>query len=216
MAEYNVDFARPTAQQVKDMAALSTPTIHEAGGKIGALPSGIRPAHPSFELCGPAFPVKGPPGDNLWLHRGIAAAKPGDILVISVGGHYEAGYWGEIMSTAAVAQKLAGMVIDGCVRDGGILPKVGFPVFSRGFCMRGTGKDFNGQGSLGQPLSIGDILIEPGDIVRGDLDGVVVVPLGRVDEVTKKSRDRDTKEAGVMERLRKGETTMAVYGWPMK
>jgi 4-hydroxy-4-methyl-2-oxoglutarate aldolase len=216
MAEANIDFPRPTAQQVKDMAALSTPTIHEAGGKIGALPSAIRPAHPSFELCGPAFPVKGPPGDNLWLHRGIAAAKPGDILVISVGGHYEAGYWGEIMSTAAVAQKLGGMVIDGCVRDGGILPKVGFPVFARGFCMRGTGKDFNGQGSLGQPLSIGDILIEPGDLVRGDLDGVVVVPRARIDEVTQKSRERDAKEAKVMERLRAGETTMAVYGWPMK
>lgn len=214
MSEY--DFARPTAAQLKVAAGISTATMHEAGGKIGALPSGIKQAHPSFELCGPAFPVSGPPGDNLWLHRGIASAKPGDILVISVGGHYEAGYWGEIMSTAAVAQKLGGMLIDGCVRDASILPKVGFPVFSRGFCMRGTGKDFNGQGTLGKALSIGDIRIEPGDLVRGDADGVCVVPLARFDEVMKKSQERDTKEAGVMDRLRKGETTMAVYGWPMK
>jgi 4-hydroxy-4-methyl-2-oxoglutarate aldolase len=79
--------------------------------------------------------------------------------------------------------------------------------------MRGTGKDFNGQGSLGRAISIGDILIEPGDLVRGDLDGVVVVPRTRIDEVTQKSRERDAKEAKVMERLRAGETTMAVYGW---
>ena len=214
MSEY--DFARPTAAQIKTAAAISTATMHEAGGKIGALPSGIKQAHPSFELCGPAFPVSGPPGDNLWLHRGIASAKPGDILVISVGGHYEAGYWGEIMSTAAQAQKLGGMLIDGCVRDASILPKVGFPVFARGFCMRGTGKDFNGQGTLGKALSIGDIRIEPGDLVRCDADGICVVPLARFDEVMKKSQERDTKEAGVMDRLRKGETTMDVYGWPMK
>ena len=216
MAEANVDFARPSAAQLKTAAAISTATMHEAGGKIGALPSGIKQAHPSFEVCGPAFPVMGPPGDNLWLHRGIALAKPGDVLVISVNGHYEAGYWGEIMSTAAIAQKLGGMVIDGCVRDASILPKVGFPVFARGFCMRGTGKDFNGQGTLGHPIGIGDIRIEPGDLVRGDADGVCVVPLARFDEVMKKSQERDTKEAGVMDRLRKGETTMAVYGWPMK
>jgi 4-hydroxy-4-methyl-2-oxoglutarate aldolase len=216
MAEANVDFARPSAAQLKTAAAISTATMHEAGGKIGALPSGIKQAHPSFEVCGPAFPVMGPPGDNLWLHRGIALAKPGDVLVISVNGHYEAGYWGEIMSTAAVAQKLGGMVIDGCVRDASILPKVGFPVFARGFCMRGTGKDFNGQGTLGHPIGIGDIRIEPGDLVRGDADGVCVVPLARFDEVMKKSQERDSKEAAVMDRLRKGETTMAVYDWPMK
>ncbi len=216
MAEANVDFARPSAAQLKTAAAISTATMHEAGGKIGALPSGIKQAHPSFEVCGPAFPVMGPPGDNLWLHRGIALAKPGDVLVISVNGHFEAGYWGEIMSTAAVAQKLGGMVIDGCVRDASILPKVGFPVFARGFCMRGTGKDFNGQGTLGHPIGIGDIRIEPGDLVRGDADGVCVVPLARFDEVMKKSQERDSKEAAVMDRLRKGETTMAVYDWPMK
>jgi 4-hydroxy-4-methyl-2-oxoglutarate aldolase len=93
------------------------------------------------------------------------------------------------------------------------LPEVGFPVFARGFCMRGTGKDFNGKDSLGTALSIGNILIEPGDLVRGDTDGVVVVPLARIGEVNEKSRERDAKEAVVMDRLRGGETSLEIYGW---
>ncbi|NQV57483.1 MAG: 4-hydroxy-4-methyl-2-oxoglutarate aldolase [Rhodospirillales bacterium] len=207
------DFKRPAAELISDAAKISTATMHEAGGKIGALPSGIKPASPEFEVCGPAYPVAGPAGDNLWLHRAIADAKPGDVLVAYMEDHYEAGYWGEIMSTGAKAQKLGGLVIDGCVRDGAILPKVGFPVFARGFCMRGTGKDFNGKGSLGTALSIGNILIEPGDLVRGDFDGVVIVPQARIAEVNQKSNERDAKEQGVMERLRGGETSMEIYGW---
>ena len=104
-------------------------------------------------------------------------------------------------------------MINACVRDGAILPGVGFPVFARGYCMRGTGKDFNGKGSLGSALSIGNILIEPGDLVRGDTDGVVVVPRSRIAEVNQKSKERDAKETAVMDRLRGGETSLEIYGW---
>jgi 4-hydroxy-4-methyl-2-oxoglutarate aldolase len=207
------DFKRPEPALLIEAAEISTATMHEAGGKIGALSSAIKPASPEFEVCGPAYPVSGPAGDNLWLHRAIADAEAGDVLVAYVEDHYEAGYWGEIMSTAAKARNLGGLVIDACVRDGAILPKVGFPVFARGFCMRGTGKDFNGKGSLGTALSIGNILIEPGDLVRGDTDGVVIVPQGRIGEVNEKSRERDAKETAVMDRLRGGETSLEIYGW---
>ena len=207
------DFKRPEPALLIEAAEISTATMHEAGGKIGALPSSIKPAAPGFEVCGPAYPVSGPAGDNLWLHRAIADAVAGDVLVAYLEDHYEAGYWGEIMSTAAKARGLGGLVIDACVRDGAILPEVGFPVFARGFCMRGTGKDFNGKGSLGTALSIGNILIEPGDLVRGDTDGVVVVPLLRIGEVNEKSRQRDAKETAVMDRLRGGETSLEIYGW---
>lgn len=206
-------FKRPSKELIAEAAEISTATMHEASGKIGALPSAIKPASPEFQVCGPAYPVSGPAGDNLWLHRAIAAARAGDVLVAYMQDHYEAGYWGEIMSTSAKARGLGGLVIDACVRDGAILPEVGFPVFARGFCMRGTGKDFGGKGSLGTALSIGNILIEPGDLVRGDTDGVVVVPRARIKEVNQKSKERDAKERDVMARLRAGETSLEIYGW---
>src|ERR1700752_683357 len=96
---------------------LGTATLHEAAGRIGALPSAIKPTSDSFALAGPAFTVHFPPNDNLWIHRALSVATAGDILVVYTSGFYEAGYWGEIMSTAAKAARLGGLVIDACVRD---------------------------------------------------------------------------------------------------
>ena len=109
---------------------LSSATLHEASQKIGALPSAIKPLDPRMKCVGPALTVHSPPGDNLWLHRALDVAQPGDVMVVFASGAYEYGYWGEIMSTMAMARGMAGLVIDGCVRDASILPKVGFPVFA--------------------------------------------------------------------------------------
>jgi 4-hydroxy-4-methyl-2-oxoglutarate aldolase len=132
-------------------AAFPTATLHEAAGKIGALPHAIKPVSNSFRLSGPALTVHSPGGDNLWLHRALYVAQPGDVLVVNVSGAYDHGYWGEIMSTAAKHRGLAGLVIDGCVRDGVLLETIGFPVFARGLCIRGTGKDFDARGWINAP-----------------------------------------------------------------
>ncbi|MGH6980089.1 MAG: RraA family protein, partial [Stellaceae bacterium] len=118
-----------------------------------------------------------------------------------------------IMSTAGKAAKLGGLVIDGCVRDGALLEGVGFPVFARGLCIKGTGKDFEARAFLGHPVLIGDITVNAGDLVVGDTDGVCVVPRGRVAEVIQKSLDREAKEAKTMEQLRAGAATLDLYGW---
>lgn len=188
-------------------------TLHEAAGKIGALPSAIKPIAPGMRLQGPAFTVSSPPGNNLWLHRAIAEASPGDVLVVEVGSHYEAGYWGEIMTVAAQARGVVGVVIDGCVRDGEQIAALRFPLCSRGLCIRGTEKDAEPPGTLNEPIEIGDVTITPGDLVVGDGDGVVVIPSDRVEDVFAKSRERLDEEAAVMERLRQGETTLDIYGW---
>jgi 4-hydroxy-4-methyl-2-oxoglutarate aldolase len=208
-----VDVERTAAALIERAKTFGTATLHEAGGKIGALPSAIKPVVPSFAIAGSAVTVHSPPGDNLWLHRGIVAAKPGDVLVVYVDGVYEHGYWGEIMSTAARARKLGGLVIDGCVRDGAILERVGFPVFARGLCIRGTGKDFAARGWINQPLLIGDVTIDGGDLIVGDTDGVVAIPRERVAEVLDKSKAREDKEADVMRKLDAGETSIDLYGW---
>jgi 4-hydroxy-4-methyl-2-oxoglutarate aldolase len=194
-------------------AAFGTATLHEAAGKIGALPAAIKPVAPSFRLCGPAFTVDGPGGDNLWLHRAIAAASPGDVLVAAVGDAFEFGYWGEIMSTAAHARGLAGLVINGCVRDGALLESIAFPVFARGLAIRGTGKDFGATGWLDAPLLIGDVVVAPGDLIVGDVDGVVALPATQVAKAILAARERERREAAVLERLRAGETTLEIYGW---
>lgn len=208
-----LDFERPDPALVKKAGEFGTATLHEAGGKIGALPSGLKPMAPSFHIAGPAFTVHSPPGDNLWLHRAIAIAQPGDVIVAYMDGVFEHGYWGEIMSTAAKAAKLGGLIIDGCVRDGALLEKVGFPIFARGLCIRGTGKDFSARGWINHPLLVGDVTIEAGDLIVGDTDGVCAIPRAKIETVVQKSREREDKEAETMRQLTAGQKSIDLYGW---
>lgn len=205
-------FSRVAPELVEQARDLSSATIHEAGGKIGVMPPAIKPVHPHFRVCGPAVTVHSPPGDNLWLHYAIYAAQPGDVLVVHVEGRFDHGYWGEVMSTAARARQLGGLVIDGCVRDCDLLAEVGFPVFARGLCIRGTAKDKHAYGAINRTLRFDGLSVEPGDLVFGDNDGVVVVPQARVAEVIAASRRRDAEEVAFCKRLAAGETTLEIYG----
>lgn len=208
-----LDVPRLPAELLAAAANLPTATLHEAGQKIGALPSAIRPLAPGMRVCGQALTVHSPPGDNLWLHRALAIAQPGDVLVVFANGVYEHGYWGEIMATMAQARGVAGLVIDACVRDGALLAEMGFAVFSRGLCIRGTGKDFGAIGWINHPVMIGDITVHAGDLVVGDGDGVVVLPRDRAADIVTAGQKRENDEAAILQRLKAGETTMAVYGW---
>lgn len=196
---------------IRRAAAFSSATLHEAMGKRGALPYGIKPIFPEMKVCGPALTVGAAPMDNLPLHRAIAVAQPGDILVVEVGGGYEAGYFGEIMTVAAQAKKIAGLVIDGCVRDGALIREMGFPVFSRGLSIRGTDK--NDRGRISQTIKISDVTVNAGDLVVGDGDGVVVVPASEVAQVLAGAQKREDKEAQIKKDLVAGKTTLELYGW---
>jgi len=193
---------------------ISAATMHEAAGKIGALPSYLKPISSGMKICGRAYPVKGPSGCNLWLHRAIAKAKRGDVLIADIGDDKEFGYWGDIMGTSSITKGIAGLVIDGCVRDQFELEEMGFPVFSSGLSIRGTEKKFDGKGSLEEPIIIGNIAIEHGDLVLGDNDGIVIIPANQVEDSITKSIEREDKEDATKKRLRDGETTMAIYNWP--
>ena len=205
------DFERPDAATIAAARGLPTATLHEAGGRIGVMPSAIKPVAPAFRICGPAVTVHSPGGDNLWLHRAIYVAQPGDVLVVHVSAAYDFGYWGEIMSCAAKTRGLAGLVIDGCVRDGAILADFGLPVFARGLCIRGTGKDFGARGWINFPTLFGDLTVNAGDLVVGDTDGVVVIPRLRAREVVALAQQREAKEAAILDRIRAGEYTLEVY-----
>ncbi|MCC8402328.1 4-carboxy-4-hydroxy-2-oxoadipate aldolase/oxaloacetate decarboxylase [Paraburkholderia sp. MMS20-SJTN17] len=208
-----LDFERVDREVVEAARNVPAAALHEAGGKIGVLPTSIKPVAPGFRICGTAFTVHSPGGDNLWLHRAIVAARPGDVLVVSTNGAYDHGYWGEVMTTAAKVRGLAGLVIDGCVRDADLLEQIGFPVFSRGLSIRGTGKDYGAIGWLNAPVLLGNTTVEAGDLVVGDRDGVVVVPCARAAEVVAKAAQRELDEAAICKRIEAGETTMQIYGF---
>ncbi|GAA5201330.1 RraA family protein [Rugosimonospora acidiphila] len=202
------------ARRLHRAALLGASTIHEASGGLGALPTGIRPITSGLTLAGRAVTVSGPAGDNLWLHRGLAMAGPGDVLVASVGGHHEAGYWGELLSWGARSRGLAGVVVDGCVRDSDRLTAIGVPVFARGLCVRGTTKLPDGDGAINGPISIGGVTIAAGDLVVGDGDGVVAIPADRIDEVLRLGTERMEREAQVVFALQQSGSTISLLGLP--
>ena len=194
-----------------DNRRLATATLHEAMGRAGALPSEIRPLDPSLRLWGPAITVSCAPGQNLAVHEALYVAGAGDVLVVEVGDGYEYGYWGEILTVAAQARSLAGLVIDGGVRDGDRIIERGFAAFARRRCVRGTGKA-QSSGTVNRPIRIGDVTIEPRDLVVGDGDGVVVVPGAQVDTILAAGRAREDDETLIMQRLESGESTLEIYG----
>jgi 4-hydroxy-4-methyl-2-oxoglutarate aldolase len=207
------DIERVPSTVVAAARAISTATLHEAAARTGALPSAIKPVSKDFRLCGPAVTVHAPGGDNLWIHRALYVARPGDVLVVSVSGAYDHGYWGEVMSTAAKAVGLQGLVIDGCVRDIDLLEDIGFPVFARGLCIRGTGKDFAARGWINFPTQFEDVVVQSGDLIVGDRDGVVAIARAAAAEVLDKAVQRDLLEAQICLRLARGESTLDIYGW---
>lgn len=193
---------------------LGTATLHEAAGKAGALPSSLINRTPPAGLAGPAYPVRCPPGDNLWLHHALYRASPGDVLVADVGDGAEFGYWGELLSLAAVAQGLAGLVITGGVRDVARLRETGFPVFSARLAIRGTTKNPDLRGSLGEPVTIGQIVVRPSDLVVGDDDGLVVIARDRVGAVLRAALRREADELQIAQQLRSGQRTLDLLNLP--
>jgi len=203
-----------TKDVISALSQFSSATLHEAMGKYGNLPYQIKPISPKMKVCGPAYTVKTMPCDNTILHRAYAYAMPGDVLVVDCSGYYEAGYWGDLMSLGAKTKGIAGLVIDGCVRDANDIEEMGFPVFSRGLCILGTGK--HGDGTLNQPIILGNWTIHPEDIIVGDRDGVVVIPQEKAHEALEKAREREEKEAQVRKELLAGRTSLEIYGWDKK
>jgi 4-hydroxy-4-methyl-2-oxoglutarate aldolase len=160
--------------------------------------AGIKRSYPESRLCGPAFTVQCHPADNLGIHHAVVTARKGDVLVIDAGG-IVAGYWGELLTAVAQANGVAGLVIDGGVRDIDRIAARGFPVFARGVSMLGTAK--SDAGTLNAVVVCGGVPVLPGDWVLGDGDGVVVVAAGAVDRVIEFAEQRQAKEADLLTQI---------------
>jgi 4-hydroxy-4-methyl-2-oxoglutarate aldolase len=196
------------ADLVAQLSALGAATLGESGGY--PMHPRLKPAWAGAVVAGSAFVVECGMADNLAIHAAVAEAPPGAVLVVNAGDPPERGYWGEVLTTGAEARGIAGLVIDGGVRDINALARHAFPVFSTMIALRGAGKV--GGGSIGGSATVGDVLVEMGDWVVGDADGVTVIPRASVEEVVAAGHARAAKEEQFFVRLRDGWATVDLLG----
>lgn len=196
------NIVRPAKEIVDAFREHASATIHEASGRKGYISNRIKPIAKGMKICGPAFTVQCPAGDNMMLHKALERAKPGDVIVATVGGAEEYGYFGDLMATSAISRKIAGLCIEGCVRDSAEIIEAGLPVFSTGLSIRGTGK---GQlGLINYPTVFGGQTISAGDIIVGDDDGLVVIRREDCEDVLNKTIARVKAEIIKAEQLATG------------
>jgi len=201
---------RYTPADLTRACKLGTSTLFEASGlQTSAVDSAIRTVWPGASVSGPAYPVECSPGDNLSIHIAMEKVPRGSVLVVSAQG-FVSGYWGEVLTVAAEAAGVAGLVIDGGVRDIAALSARRFPVFARGVSMRGTIKA--SAPSVGQPISFTGTPVAAGDLVVADDDGVLVIPAAHVDHTLTQGQARADKEAKMMEALTQGKSTLELMG----
>jgi 4-hydroxy-4-methyl-2-oxoglutarate aldolase len=198
--------SRPSRQLIDGFKELGVATVYEASGRNGSVDPAIKPLARGTRLLGPAITIQCHPKDNLMLHKALQIAQPGDVLVASTDGHPEAGYWGGLMTISAMARQIGGLAIDGCVRDSAELIAMGFRVFCRGTCIRGTTKGTLGK--INHPLLFGGALVNPGDLILGDDDGLVVVARAEIERVLQASQKRVENEKQKAVALKSGVSSI--------
>jgi RraA family protein len=163
---------------------------------------GLRPYHRPKPLAGTALTIRTRPGDNLAIHRAFELCRPGDVLVIDGAGKLTQALMGEIMATFAESLGVQGLVVDGAIRDVGALRQHDFPVYARGVTHRGPYK--NGPGEINVPVTVGGMIVHPGDIIVGDEDGVLAIAPVDVEAVIEGARRQHAKEAAALASIANG------------
>jgi regulator of RNase E activity RraA len=191
------------ARYVQAFAGIPVANISDCMTRMTAGGPRLRPMHKGGRLGGPALTVKSRPGDNLMIHKALDLAQPGDVIVVDAGGDLTNSLFGELMLSYAVTRKIAGIVLNGAVRDIDVIAAGDFPIYAAGVTHRGPYKD--GPGEINVPIAIDGMVIQPGDLVVGDADGLLCIPFDDVEQVLAASREKVALEHKTIANIRAGK-----------
>jgi len=197
------------AELVERFRSLPVANISDSMSRMTAAGPRLRPLHAGGVLCGPAITVKTRPGDNLMLHMALNCAAAGDVIVVDAGGDLTNAITGERMLAYCVAKKFGGVVINGAVRDYGWIRSQAFPVFAAGVTHRGPYKD--GPGSINVPIALDGMVIEPGDLIVGDEDGLVCVPFAQAASIVELAAAKHKSESDTFASIGKADNNKSAY-----
>jgi regulator of RNase E activity RraA len=200
-----LEIDRPPGELIERIGAFDTPAISDLMNRLYSMVPAIKNVcDPSLRILGPACTVKVYPGDNLMVHKSLDVAKPGDVVVVDTSASSLTAVLGDLVSTKARHRGISGFVVDGLIRDLPAIRGLGdFPVFARG--VTPIGPLHRGPGELNYPISAGGIVVQPGDIVIGDANGVVIVPQELAPEMVRRLEERRAVEADYTAAVARGE-----------